>query len=169
MQKLSGRNQLMKLALVNCSINDSNYKVLESLLKTQRFLIDIDISWNQLMPHFSKSLLTVMAENRRLQFINLAWNNITNSEASEEDQNTVLTLIGTIIKRNKNILHMDLTSCGLTEFILIGIGNAMRKARSLLAIHLSGNDLGVTDKSKQYIRDRVRCRPQEDIEHYLRV
>lgn len=104
----------MKLALVNASITESNIKTLENLLKTQRYLIEIDISWNSLVPHFAKSLLQVLSENKRLHFINLSWNNITNSEASEADQNMVIDYIGKIIKRNKNILHMDLTSCGLT-------------------------------------------------------
>ena len=110
--------------------------------------MDLDISWNSLVPHFAKSLLCVLSENKRLQFLNLSWNNITNSEAPQADQQLVLQCIGNIIKRNKNILHLDFTCCGLNEEIIIGIGNAMRKARSLLCIHLSGNDLGVTQASK---------------------
>ena len=54
-------------------------------------------------------------------------------------------MIGKIIKHSRAMQHMDLTSTGLNTFLIKEIGNALRKARSLLCIHLSGNQ-GVADK-----------------------
>ena len=47
------------------------------------------------------------------------------------------------IKRNKQLLHLDLTQTNLTEFMLWKIGTALSRAKSLVALHLSGNQ-GIT-------------------------
>ena len=47
------------------------------------------------------------------------------------------------IKYNKNLLHLDLTCTGLTDQMIRTIGTALKRARSILSLHLSGNP-GVT-------------------------
>ena len=65
--------------------------------------------------------------------------------------------------------HMDLTSTGLNELLIKEIGNALRKARSLLCIHLSGNK-GIADgENRQWLCERIKCRPNEDIERFSRI
>ena len=64
---------------------------------------------------------------------------------------------------------MDLTVTGLNQFLVKEIGNALRKARSLICIHLSGNQ-GIADlETKQWLVDRIKCRPNEDIERFTRI
>ena len=48
-----------------------------------------------------------------------------------------------LIKRNKQLLHLDLTQCNLTEFMLWKIGASLARAKSLVSLHLSGNQ-GIT-------------------------
>lgn len=79
-----------------------------------------------------------------------------------------MDLLGGTIKHNKNLIHFDLTCTGLTIHIIKELGNVLRRAGSLLAIHLSGN-AGVTEENHDYLVKRVRCRANEDIERFLRI
>lgn len=60
------------------------------------------------------------------------------------------------IKYNKNLLHLDLTCTGLTDQMLRAIGTALRRARSILSLHLSGNP-GITPALKSFLYQRIRC------------
>ena len=51
----------------------------------------------------------------------------------------MLTLLGKMIKHNSNLLHLDLSGAGLGTFLIEGIATSVRKAKSLICLHLSGN------------------------------
>ena len=102
-------------------------------------IISLDISWNQLLPAQIRPLLEVMSKSRKIEHLNLSWNNLVDRTADEEDQEYVLLLLGKMIKYNQKILHLDLSGTGLTKNIVYGLGGCLRKSRSLLCIHLSGN------------------------------
>jgi Ran GTPase-activating protein (RanGAP) involved in mRNA processing and transport len=76
--------------------------------------------------------------------------------------------LGKMIKHNKNLLHLDITSTGLGKFIIKEIGSMLRRARSLLCIHLSGNP-GLDNETTEYLVKRIRCRPNEDIARFMRI
>ena len=61
-----------------------------------------------------------------------------------------MELLGKQIKFNPNLAHLDLSSTGLTKYIIHGLGKTLRRSRSLLAIHLSENP-GLTNENKAYI------------------
>lgn len=44
----------------------------------------------------------------------------------------------------------------------------MRKAKSLLCLHLSGNP-GLTPQVQEWVTQRIRCRPNEDMERFTRI
>ena len=48
-------------------------------------------------------------------------------------------MLGKIIKHSKTIIHMNLTGTGLSSSVIYEMGNCLRRARSLLCLHLSGN------------------------------
>ena len=73
-----------------------------------------------------------------------------------------------MIKHNLKFLHFDLTSTGLTTHIIQNLGKQLRRSRSLLSIHLSGNP-GVNDYTSQALRERIVARPNEDINRYNRI
>lgn len=45
------------------------------------------------------------------------------------------------IKRNPKLIHLNLSSTGLTEVHLREFGDALRKSKSLRALHLDGNQI----------------------------
>jgi len=59
----------------------------------------------------------------------------------------MMSKITRFIKYNKNLIHMDLSHTGLNEIAIKFIATSLRKARSLVSIHLCGN-LGITKDVK---------------------
>ena len=64
-----------------------------------------------------------------------------------------------LIKRNKRLQHVNLSGTGLTEYMMLHIGTAMRRAKSLLSIHLCNNP-GATDRVRDFLFTRIRCMPE---------
>ena len=78
-------------------------------------------------------------------------------------------MLGKIIKHNRAIQLLDLTSTGLSAAQMKEIGSSMRKAKSLLSIHLSANPGVSNEFDRQWLRDRIKCRQLEDIYRYKRI
>lgn len=47
-----------------------------------------------------KPLLEVLSKNRRISYLNISWNNIIDRDATEEEQEAVLKMVGKMIKFN---------------------------------------------------------------------
>jgi Ran GTPase-activating protein (RanGAP) involved in mRNA processing and transport len=167
LERIKTKNQLSKLSLVRANINEISIYHLEKILKSKS-LVNLDISWNSLTPRAFKGFLETLSTNRRLQYINLAWNNLSDVQATPEDQKAMLHSLGQMIKHNKNLLHMDITSAGLGSFIVREIGTCLRRARSILCIHLSGNP-GMNTENFEFLVRRIRCRPNEDIARFVKI
>ena len=68
-----------------------------------------------------------------------------------------------MIKRNKALIHLDLSHTNLTEYMLWHIGKALSRARSVVSVHLSGNQ-GITPTLIEQLQTRIRCRPMRSTE-----
>ena len=66
-----------------------------------------------------------------------------------------------LLKHNKNLQHVNLTNTGLTEHMLLQIGKALTRSKSLLSIHLCMNP-GATPRVSDYLHKRVRCMPRDE-------
>lgn len=127
----------------------SSAELVVDVLQNQQNIIDLDISYNQLTPSTMWNLAEALSENRNLQYLNLSWNNLKEhqtlsslTESREMDhiyEMEVAQNLCKFIKYNQNLLHLDLSNTGLTKRMLIEFGGALRKARSLICLHLSGN------------------------------
>jgi hypothetical protein len=56
------------------------------------------------------------------------------------------------MKKNPNIVHIDLSNTGLTEKHLFSFGVALRRTKSLRSIHLSGNQ--ITENVVDYLVEK---------------
>lgn len=126
-------------------------------------------------------LLETLAENRLLQYVNLSWNNLmdtalkkkgTPNESEQHMQHSIeptekkgnlddmhthaIAKITRFIKYNKCLLHCDLSNTGLSEHAMRAIGASLKRGRSILALHLSGNP-GINQELKDYLFQRIRC------------
>lgn len=84
------------------------------------------------------------------------------TSAQHDVQITIMQHLSYFMKYNKNLLHLDLTSTGLNEAMLWYLGTALRRAKSLISLHLSGNP-GITSTLKEYLYKRVRCKAIEEV------
>ena len=114
-------------------------------------MTDLDISWNGLLPQAIRPLVSLLRSNRKLSFLNLSWNclrehknlgiddkEMIQDPEKDEDFETISSLCA-LIKYSSKILQLDLSQTGLSREMLLEFGPALRKAKSLLSLHLSGN------------------------------
>jgi len=94
LKALKQGSNLRSLSLVKVSLNEHSIPLLEGLVEKSKRLTNLDISWNSLMPRVMKKLLEGIAANRRLQYINLAWNNLVDSSFTDKEQIEICTLLG---------------------------------------------------------------------------
>jgi Ran GTPase-activating protein (RanGAP) involved in mRNA processing and transport len=142
---------------------------LADIMAQIKSIVSLDISWNQIPLFKIIPLLEVLSKHRKLEYLNLAFCNILDEQStSVENETFLLALLGKMIKHNQHLLHLDLSSIGLGARMIEGIGEALRKAKSLLCIHLSGNP-GLTEPVMNALIKRIRCRPNEDIERFTHI
>lgn len=114
--------------------------------------------------------------------LNLGWNTLfeeekhqdeikhddTNKEQQEEIvwylqtklsafNQSVMNLLAEIIKKNKSLLHLNLDAVGLTEAMVCMIGKNLRRAKSLLSIHMSYNP-GTLPKAIETVRETIHAK-----------
>ena len=77
-------------------------------------------------------------------------------------------MLGKIIKHSKTIQHINLTGTGLSKGVILEMGNCLRRSRSVLCIHLSGNP-GLSQDNMAFLNTRIKCRQNEDIERYITI
>lgn len=95
-------------------------------------------------------MLEAVATNRRLADISLAWVELcrenyfqpkkgAQKEKDLNDDAELHTLFATLVKKNTKLHHLNLTGVGITQPIFKTIMTALRRSRSLQAVHLSHN------------------------------
>jgi len=136
--------------------SDRSIARLSQYIAASRNLLELDLSWNSLRPANISPLLEALAENRVIQHLNLSWNTILASDADHS-----LSKITRIIKYNKSLLHFNLSHTGLSEHHVKAIGASLRRGRSILVLHMTGNP-GVTEDVKAYLQERVKCLPSQE-------
>jgi hypothetical protein len=67
------------------------------------------------------------------------------------------------IKYNKHLIHLDLSYTRLDDVMVNLLGTSLRRAKSLVAVHFSGNP-GVKQEQCEYLHTRVHCRGLKDRE-----
>jgi len=93
--------------------------------------------------------------------LNLSFNSFAGAHTNE-----IVESLCNFIKRNRNLLHLDISYCGLKKDEVFEVVKSCKKSRSLLgkvhhfiqilAIHLTGNL--VPEETKQKIREYMRPR-----------
>lgn len=85
-----------------------------------------------------REFLIELGSNRRLTSVCLSNINIVEGQHLE-DSDDVVEEICTFIRRNRKLLHMDLSKTGLFPQHLIAIAKQLNRAKGIQALHLAGN------------------------------
>ena len=64
--------------------------------------------------------------------------------------------MGAIITRHPNLMHVDLTSCGLRREEVLFLGLALTMSKTMLSMHISGNSLPYYDR--MFLRSLMAAR-----------
>lgn len=188
LENAQGRFYLKKLSLISAKLNFRSMQLLSALLEKSS-IESLDISWNGLQPMDFNEFLEALASNRKLKHLNLSWNQLvhplvekkfkrligrrpfsleafTSGQVSEADfqlgehEIFVAQCLTKFIKYNTNLLHLNLQSASLSAYLIVMIGNALRKSMSLAGVHLCDNP-GVTPETLKYLWNRIRCKKGE--------
>eukprot|EP00347_Sterkiella_histriomuscorum_P002614 403367462 len=159
LKSIKENSYLRKLSLVKASLSDHCISMLCQILQSSRHLIDLDISWNSLRPQNLKEFWIALGKNRTLEYLNLSWNNLLSSSSTQNLEYVDLfkSNMTRFIKYNQNLLHLDLSFTRLDSQTIQEIGTSLRKAKSLLVLHLSGNP-GITQELQTYLFDRIHAK-----------
>lgn len=66
-----------------------------------------------------------------------------------------------MVKHNLKLQHLNLSYTGMSQYMLLQFGPALRRSRSLLALHLSGNP-GLSQDLKSHLHQRTHSQPYID-------
>ena len=80
----------------------------------------------------------------------------------EKNRPEEIGFICEFIKKNKNLIHVDLSHCGLSELNMWFFGRTLRRAKSLRVIHLSGNP-GITTALIDFLHTRTHAVIREKV------
>jgi Leucine Rich Repeat/Leucine Rich repeat len=61
---------------VNASINEMNLRKLIPFIRSSRYLIELDLSWNGFRTKNLLEFFDAIGDNKQLQHLNLSWNNL---------------------------------------------------------------------------------------------
>lgn len=131
----------------------------------QRTLVKLDLSWSKLRADQFTPLLKAICENKKLEYVSLAWIRlIKQSNFSEhgfesqplsprlrespeklkrkatltQDQSVCESLV-TLLTKNPKIVHVDFSETGLTQEIVRNLIKPIQSSQTLVGVHLSGN------------------------------
>ena len=94
----------------------------------------MDISWCQCNPRYIQSIMDGLAENKTLTEVDMRNMPITGTQSEE-----IVEKIYTFIRKNKSLLHLDLSYMGMSPSEVLRLAEACSKCRTLLSLHLTGN------------------------------
>lgn len=67
---------ISKLSLVNANLNIQGLSLISQMIRTNKFITHLDLSWNNAPVEHWREFLEAVRANRRLKFLNLSWNTL---------------------------------------------------------------------------------------------
>ena len=109
-----------------------------------------EVAWKR-----KRELDTREAKNKKLR---------PEQQIPEPPSNSLVAIrkICKFIKMNTKLVHLNLSSCGMTDEMLREFGTAMRRSKSMTSLHLSGNP-GVSPEVRDAICERAHVKPYEPL------
>ena len=167
---LNEKSFLTRLSLVNVGLNDESFGRLCDFLEGTPLLEEIGIAWAAVSPTSMHRFLQIMAQSTKLQHVDLSWTQLRDEKHQDEKAEAGPVMedglselaqengraLCDFIKRNRRLIHLDLSHTGLVEAQLWQFGAALRRSKSLRAFHLSGNP-GITDRVIRYLAERAHA------------
>ena len=126
---------------------------------------DLDLSFNDMLPPKMDVLFSYLRDNKKLVHLNISHNNLiegmigNNLAAVLDTEAKVGEYLDHFLRVNRKLVHIDLTATNLSETAMLQILPAIRKSKSIQAVHLSGNP-GVTEHFKAEASTLLKTKPK---------
>jgi len=142
---------LSKLSLSDIGLQESAISALISGLKRSK-LSHLDLSYNQIPLSATKSFLTYLRRDTKLRYLDYSWNNLSSAD------NEVAYMLGAILRAQSCLVHLNLGSTQLGEEGVRLVVQGVRKSRTLVGVHLTGN--GVSGQLAEYISRMLEAKQE---------
>ena len=96
-----GDNKLQSLLIPKQNLGDDGFEAICDMLRRSNDLRNLDISWNKTLAKQNDNLFKSLSKNRQLQYLNISMLAI--------DPNQNLKGLKMFIRRNKRLLHLNIT------------------------------------------------------------
>lgn len=135
---------LSKLILAKNNLSDRSAKYLRDVLAQNRTLKVLDLHWNNFRSIGATLIFEGLAKNSSITILDFSWNSIGKNEKCAE-------AIGSALKANTNLAHLDISYNSLSEKDCIIISEYIKFNHTLLGIHLIGNTCKLDPKGFIFI------------------
>jgi hypothetical protein len=103
-------------------------------------LREVNLSSCRIGHQGTRSIIQALNRNVSIRFFNFS-NNDMGSSIYEYS-----IIFGSIIVRHPNLMHADVSGCGLKREEVVFLGLALTMSKTMLGLHISGNDLPYYDR-----------------------
>ena len=123
---------LKRLGLASVIENKRVFAMLLKVIEQNNTLIELDLSWNRLIPSMvSDLLLTIAKHGQNLQSLDLSWLNIGGADLSPPQQDQFTAFIA----RSRGLTHLNLANTNLSGDFLTKVLLNIKRSTSLVAVH----------------------------------
>lgn len=143
---------LCKLSLSDIGLRETAISALISGLKRSK-LSHLDVSSNQIPLSGTKCFLTYLRRDTKLRYLDYSCNSLSSAD------NEVAYMIGAILRAQSCLVHLNLGNTQLGEEGVRLVVQGVRKSRTLVAVHLTGN--GVSGLLAEYISRLLEARQEQ--------
>ena len=118
---------------------------------------DLNLARCSISQQGTRYIINALNRNTSIRFFNFAFNDLstTNFEFSIK--------LGAVITRHANMMHVNVTTTGLKREEVLFLGLALSMSKTMLSLHLDGNELQYYDRIflRTLVAARVgfRCQP----------
>ncbi|CDW72588.1 UNKNOWN [Stylonychia lemnae] len=154
---------LEDLRITNCKITSTCSANILISIKESLYLKRLSLVKANLSDYCIGLLSQVLTSSRHLIDLDISWNGLRSQNLRE-----FWTALSKFIKYNKNLLHLDLSHTRLESETVREIGTNLRKAKSLLSIHFTGNP-GANQEVRQFLFERIHAKTNQNYNHMIEM
>ncbi|KAG1666022.1 hypothetical protein FOA52_010932 [Chlamydomonas sp. UWO 241] len=141
----NGNMVLHTLNMSNNSLGNRTAAAFGALLPSNKYLTDLDLSWNQIRAEGVSLLCDGLEENGHLRKLNLSWNGL---------EDVGVKRIGEMLGRNRGLRHLDLTNTRMGSGAALLVADGIISNDVLEELILNGNAVG--DVGARYLMNALK-------------
>ena len=157
--KLQDFTFLKHLQLPKCHLTDFSAEMISQIIsKSAPYLIELDISWNNLNSHAMEKIISGLQNNTKIQTLNLSWNELS--------LDMDLKPLWQFIRNNNHLTHLDMSNTLHSTIQITRLIRSVSKSLSLQSVHLNNTPV-IYNKPQlmKYIEKKLSLRKWEQSNH----